>query len=72
MTGGSPSLGGTATRELLQGGPSYLGVTTFSQQPACGPCRFDLKQLFIGSEGTLGLITSVAIHCPPRPLSGGR
>jgi D-2-hydroxyglutarate dehydrogenase len=30
---------------------------------------YDLKQLFIGSEGTLGLITAVAIHCPPRPLA---
>ncbi|KAL4440007.1 hypothetical protein ABPG75_003008 [Micractinium tetrahymenae] len=30
---------------------------------------YDLKQLFIGSEGSLGLITAVAIHCPPRPLS---
>lgn len=35
------------------------------------PCSYDLKQLFIGSEGSLGLITAVAIHCPPRPLSGG-
>lgn len=33
-------------------------------------CRYDLKQLFIGSEGSLGLITAVAIHCPPRPLAG--
>ena len=31
--------------------------------------RYDLKQLFIGSEGTLGLITAVALHCPPRPLA---
>lgn len=25
---------------------------------------YDLKQLFIGSEGTLGLITQAAISCP--------
>lgn len=28
---------------------------------------YDLKQLFIGAEGTIGLITKVAIICPPRP-----
>lgn len=28
---------------------------------------YDLKQLFIGSEGTIGIITGVAIQCPPRP-----
>ena len=28
---------------------------------------YDLKQLFIGSEGTLGIITGVSILCPSRP-----
>lgn len=28
---------------------------------------YHLKHMFIGSEGTLGLITKVAIQCPPYP-----
>jgi FAD/FMN-containing dehydrogenase len=30
---------------------------------------YDLKQLFIGGEGTLGIITKVAVACPSLPMS---
>ena len=28
---------------------------------------YDLKQLFIGGEGTIGIITAISIFCPQRP-----
>eukprot|EP00127_Corallochytrium_limacisporum_P001355 Clim_evm11s53 gene=Clim_evmTU11s53 len=30
---------------------------------------YDLKQLFIGSEGTLGIVTKLALHVPAKPAS---
>lgn len=30
---------------------------------------YDLKQLFIGSEGTIGIITAISVVCPQKPAS---
>jgi len=30
---------------------------------------YDLKHLFVGSEGTLGIITKIAMSCPRAPLT---
>ena len=30
---------------------------------------YDLKHLFIGAEGTLGVISKVVLHCPTLPSS---
>lgn len=30
---------------------------------------YDLKQLFIGAEGTLGVITKISMHVPPAPAA---
>ncbi len=32
----------------------------------------DLKQLFIGTEGILGVVTKVVLRCPPKPNAGLR
>ncbi|XP_057375855.1 D-2-hydroxyglutarate dehydrogenase, mitochondrial-like [Daphnia carinata] len=57
---------------------SVLGLTTVLANGQIMDCLntnkkdntgYDLKQLFIGSEGTLGIVTQVALQCQPKPSS---
>ncbi|KAK4687167.1 (R)-2-hydroxyglutarate---pyruvate transhydrogenase, partial [Tremellales sp. Uapishka_1] len=45
--------------------PGYFRLDSWNGLPT----GFDIKQLFIGSEGTIGLITAVSILCPRRPAA---
>ena len=51
------------TAVLASGEILDLGNTLFKNNAG-----YDLKQMFIGSEGTLGLITEVTVKLHPRPL----
>ncbi|XP_064577094.1 D-2-hydroxyglutarate dehydrogenase, mitochondrial isoform X4 [Zonotrichia leucophrys gambelii] len=53
----------TEVKKVLADG-SALDCLTSLRKDNTG---YDLKQLFIGSEGTLGVITAVSILCPQRP-----
>ncbi|XP_074172769.1 D-2-hydroxyglutarate dehydrogenase, mitochondrial isoform X3 [Rhinolophus sinicus] len=48
---------------VLANGTILSGLTSLRKDNT----GYDLKQLFIGSEGTLGVITAVSILCPPKP-----
>ncbi|WFD04707.1 (R)-2-hydroxyglutarate--pyruvate transhydrogenase [Malassezia vespertilionis] len=50
---------------VLPNGDIITGLQTLRKDNT----GLDLKQLFIGSEGTLGIITGVSIATPPRPKS---
>jgi (R)-2-hydroxyglutarate---pyruvate transhydrogenase len=69
------SLGGLRkdnTGELYQRGWILFDIGVFDTDTLLlpfwrGELGFDLKQLFIGSEGTIGIITGVSILTPRRP-----
>jgi FAD/FMN-containing dehydrogenase len=48
---------------VLADGTILDNIQTHRQDPS----GYDMKHLFIGAEGTLGIITEVAILCPPMP-----
>eukprot|EP00475_Leptophrys_vorax_P011279 TRINITY_DN17794_c0_g3_i2.p1 TRINITY_DN17794_c0_g3~~TRINITY_DN17794_c0_g3_i2.p1 ORF type:complete len:383 (+),score=115.02 TRINITY_DN17794_c0_g3_i2:391-1539(+) len=49
---------------VLANGEIFDGLSTLRKDNT----GYDLKQLFIGSEGTLGIVTKVAILAPHKPL----
>jgi FAD/FMN-containing dehydrogenase len=50
---------------VLHSGEILDNITTLRKDNT----GYDLKHLFIGAEGTLGVITECAILCPPLPRS---
>lgn len=52
---------------VLADGRVWNGLTTVRKNNA----GYDLKQLFIGAEGTLGIITRAAVRLFPRPADTG-
>jgi len=78
--GGNVSTNAGGIRLLRYGNlhGSVLGVTAVLANGQVLDCLstnkkdntgYDLKQLFIGSEGTLGVVTQVALQCPTKPSS---
>jgi FAD/FMN-containing dehydrogenase len=61
------SLHGTVTGlEVVLADGTILDTLSYCRKDNTG---YDLKQLFIGSEGTLGLVTKVAIQVPTKPAA---
>lgn len=52
-------------KAILPSGEILDNITTLRKDNT----GYDLKHLFIGAEGTLGVITECAILCPPLPKS---
>lgn len=52
-------------KAILPSGEILDNITTLRKDNT----GYDLKHLFIGAEGTLGVITETAILCPPLPKS---
>ncbi|XP_076269357.1 D-2-hydroxyglutarate dehydrogenase, mitochondrial-like isoform X1 [Rhynchophorus ferrugineus] len=52
--------------EIVKANGSVLNLLKSLRKDNSG---FHLKNLFIGSEGTLGIITKVVVQCAPRPKS---
>lgn len=50
---------------VLADGTIIDGISTLRKDNT----GFDLKQVFIGAEGSLGVITKVSLLTPPRPMS---
>lgn len=50
---------------VLPNGEIYSNMSTLRKDNT----GLDLNQLFIGSEGSLGIITKVSVICPPMPKS---
>ncbi len=52
--------------EVVLASGKILNLISSNQKDNTG---YDMKHLFVGAEGTLGIVTKVALNCPPLPTS---
>jgi glycolate oxidase len=69
---GGPGVGGPVGGGPVGGGVAYGDAVRLGRRTTKGVAGLDLVGLFVGSEGTLGVITEVTLRLRPAPIGTPR